>query len=59
MKVNIAPYRKAAAALVVTAAGLLGTAMLDGRLTAGEAIAAAGGTLVATAAVYGFRNTPS
>ena len=54
-----APYRKAIAAFVTSLAGLVGTAMLDGQLTQIEAIAAAGGSLVATAAVYGYRNDPS
>lgn len=50
-------YSKSIAAFVVSAAGLVGTALLDGNLSTGEALAALGGALVTTAAVYGFKNT--
>lgn len=58
MRLNLSPYRKAAAALVVSFAGLIGTAALDGAVTSSELVASLGGALVTTAAVYGFRNKP-
>jgi hypothetical protein len=51
--------RKATSAFIVALIGTGGTAMLDGNLTASEATVACGTALVATAAVYGFKNKPA
>lgn len=51
--------RKATSAFIVALVGTGGTAMLDGDLTVPEATVAIGTALVATAAVYGFKNKPA
>lgn len=57
---NVIPtIRKALLAAGFTAAGALGAAMLDGNLTTGEGIIAAGMGLVAGAAVYRVPNAES
>ncbi len=53
---TIATIRKAVTAAGFTAAAALGGTMLDGNLTAAEAIASAGMALVAGAAVYRIPN---
>lgn len=48
--------RKASGTFIVTIAGSVGMAMLDGKLEASEVTVAIGTALTATAAAYGFTN---
>ena len=56
LAVLVKKTRKAILAGVATLVGAIGTACLDGQLTTGEAVAAAGAALVAAAGVYEIRN---